>query len=399
MHRLAALSGGILFGISCFFLGRFSVPPKRLPVNLSAIPATAVSTTPAHANEAQKIRVPAATETNLQMGQTANDSSENKWSDLLSLPGSPARNSQLAAWLEKLAATDPDRAMALAAAESNLKLREQLTQAALHGWARTSPSNAVQWALSLPNAAKRETALSTAFAGMVAADPDTAMRLGSQIVAQNPDDAVGYGSRLIDALIDNGNFQKAAQWASSGDAQTQSSWMAEAYSRWAEFQPEQAAQAASGISDPAERNLALHGIIGGWAQADPAALVQFMTDLPANADRASLLSQSLERWAREDPASAAQWISDNQANPAMDQGIAVVATLDSVPPNVAVTWAEGIANPQLRSETVATVLRNWLTADKSTAENYFAATKNLLPDDRQQIAELIAARSGQTVSQ
>jgi len=47
--------------------------------------------------------------------------------------------------------------------------------------------------------------------------------------------------------------------------------MAEAYSRWAEFQPQQAAQAAAGISDPAEKNLALHGIIGGWAQADSAA--------------------------------------------------------------------------------------------------------------------------------
>jgi hypothetical protein len=393
MNRLAILGAAILFGASGFFVGRFSVQPKFRPAD-----SAAVATTPPRPNEVQPISPSAPIETSSKTVSVANNLNENKWSELLSLPGSPARNSQLTAWLENLGAADPNRAMELAAAENNLKLREQLTLAALHGWARTSPSNAAQWALSLPDASKRETALSTAFAGMIATDPEIALRMGNQIVAQNPNDAIGYGSRLIDALVDDGDFQKAAQWASSGDAQTQSPWMAEAYSRWAEFQPQQAAQAAAGISDPAERNLALHGIVGGWAQADPAGLVQFVTDLPANTDRASLLSQSLERWAREDPASAAQWISSSKASPALDQGIAVVATLESVPPNVAMTWAEGIANPQLRSETVASVLRNWLTTDQSTAENYFAATKNLLPEDRQQIAEVIAAKSGLALS-
>lgn len=392
MNKFAALGAGILLGVSCFFLGRSSVHQTTTDSKTISSPST---------NEVaiKKISPPVSVENTPTVIPAATGWTEKKWNELLSQPGSPARNSELAAQLEKLGAVDPDRAMALAAAENNLKLREQLTQAALHGWARTSPTNATQWALNLPDATKREAAISTVFAGMVAADPDTAARMGSQIIQQNPDDAIGYGSRLIDALADAGDFQKAAQWASTGDSQTRSQWMAEAYSQWAEFQPEQAGQAAAAISDPAEKDLALHGIIGGWSQADPSGLVQFITQLPVGTDRDSLLSQSLERWAREDPVAASDWIIDTRPGPAMDQGIAAVATMPTLSPSVAITWAENIASPQLRSETVANVLRNWLTTDLSTAENYFASTKDLLPDDRQQIADVIAARNGQTSAQ
>jgi hypothetical protein len=383
----------VALGIACFFAGRLSVSQKiaatgseKVPVIVTNIIVERISS-PAPAQDVKSS--PA-------MATVAGNWDKKRWNDLLYQPGDRARNAELAALLENLGATDPDKALALAAGQGNLLLREQLTQAALHGWARTSPTNAAAWALSLADAAKRETALSTVFAGVVAADPNAALRLGTQIIAQNPDEATGYGSRLIDSLIDAGKFQAAAQWALSGDSQNQSSWMAEAYSRWAEFQPAQAAQAAANISDSAERNLALHGIVGGWAQANPADLIQFVTQLPAEADRDSLLSQSLERWVKEDPTTAAQWINQSAGSPALDQGIAAVATTESLSPGVAVTWADGISNPQLRSETLVSVLRNWLTLDPSAAENYFNSAADLLPDDRQQIAEVIAARNGQT---
>ncbi|HEX4343084.1 MAG TPA: hypothetical protein VH255_06820 [Verrucomicrobiae bacterium] len=315
---------------------------------------------------------------------------------MTSQPGSPARNAALVAMLEKLAAADPDRAMALAKAEGNLKLREDLVQASLHGWARTAPTNAANWALALQDPNDRERALSTVFDGVVAVNPEEALRVGNLVIAQNPDEAAGYGARLIDALCAGGDFAKAAQMASSGGDQTRSAWMGEAYSKWAQFQPEQAADAANAIADADTRIQALHGIVGGWSEADPAGLVDFVTQLPDGSDRDSLISQSLERWAKVDPTAASQWMNNRDPALDLDQGMAAVASMDSLKPEVAVGWAESIVDPKTRSETLVTVLRNWLPDDLSAAESFFNSTQNLLPEDRKEVAGVIAALKAQS---
>ncbi len=317
----------------------------------------------------------------------------------LSKPGTPTRNATLANLLEKLAAVDPTRAMTVAQAEGNLKLREALVQASLRGWARSSPTNAASWALALPDSNDRERALSTVFTGAVAANPDGAVALGLSLIRNNPDEARGYGSSLINALCDAGDFETAAHMAAAGDEETRSGWMAGAYSRWAEFQPAQASQAAAAIEDPDVRNQALHGIVGGWAEADPAALVQFVMQLPSDAERGSLLSQSLERWVKHDPEAASQWINSHETGPDTDQGAAAVATMDSLKPDLAISWAVSVVNPKLRSETLVTVLRNWVTVDLPAAERYFQTTKDLLPEDRQEITGVIATLKGQSASQ
>jgi hypothetical protein len=297
--------------------------------------------------------------------------------------------------LEKLAAVDPRQALALAQAEGNVKLRDELLQSVLHGWARTSPLDAANWALRLSNSGDQENALRSVFNGAVAASPDEALRVGKLLIQQNPDETLGYGTRLIDALCDAGNFETAAKFAATGDQGVHSSWLAESYSKWAEFQPEQAASAADAITDPAVRNEALHGLIGGWAQADPAALVQFMSQLPAETDKGPLLSQSLAYWVKYDPESASEWINHHEPGPELDQGVAAVASLESVQPEVAIGWVESVVNRQLRSETMVQVLRNWMTIDLPAARHYFETTKNLLPADRQQLGEVFAAMSGQ----
>jgi hypothetical protein len=175
--------------------------------------------------------------------------------------------------------------------------------------------------------------------------------------------------------------------------------MAGAWSKWAEFQPDQAAAAAAAMTDPELRNQALHGIIGGWAEADPSALVQFMTQLPPDGEKGSMVSQALQRWAKVDPQAASEWMNSADTGPEMDQGVAAVASMDSLKPDVAIGWAESVVDPKLRSETLVTVLRNWVTVDLATAENYFNTTHDLLPEDRQELAGVIATLKGQTAAQ
>ena len=77
----------------------------------------------------------------------------------------------------------------------------------------------------------------------------------------------------------------------------------------------------------------------------------------------------------------------------MDEGIASVATMEALKPDVAVGWAESIVDPKLRSETLVSVLRGWATVDLAAESRYFDANQELLPDDRAEISGLIATLS------
>ncbi len=378
----------------CFYAGRLSVtsgykpaPPETPPAALPLVSDHQLATTPS----AEPVRaVPSNT------ASFTNRWDEAQWRQLLSQPGTAARNAALAALLEALATTDPQRAIALAQAEGNLNLRADLLHAALRGWGRTGAEDAAGWALDLDDPSERNAALAAVFAGAVA-NPDEAMRVGRDICRDNPGEAAVTGGLLIDAFCNNGNFAAAVQLAADGEGTVQRSiWMAEAYSRWATLQPQQAAEAASAITDPAVREEALHGVVGGWAGSDPAGLTQFLTQLPPGGDRASMLGQALQSWARLDPTTVANWINTHEALPDYDEGVAAVAGAGFIKTDVALGWAESIHDATLRSETLADVLHNWVIEDLSAAKHYFDETKNLLPEDRKKIAEIIAtAESGE----
>jgi hypothetical protein len=396
--RILWLGSGIGFGAACFLAGRLSVPAPRSATEPGKPAPASTHPSATFTSGHVSLNPPAPGETTQRPSDRIDSVpawDEKQWSQLVAQPGTPSRNAILAAMIEKLAALDPERALALAKAEGNLKLRDNLVQASLRGWACRSPTNAVAWALALPEGNERDAALGSVFAGAVAASPEEAVRLGRRLLEQYPDNAPGNGSRLVNALCDAGRFEAAAQLAASGDKTTRAVWLPGAYARWAEFQPEQAARAAAAISDPDLRNEALHGIVGGWAEADPAALVQFAATLPPETDRSSILSQAVQYWVKHDPEAASKWIVDREAKPEMDQGAAAVATLEWLKPEVALSWAESVSSPALRSETLAAVLRNWMTTDLPAARSYFEKTGDLLPEDRQQISESLAVLSGQ----
>ena len=377
-----------------FCAGRFSVSYKVTQVTPAPVPV--VQTIPEKTFAPDVVSAPASKEkTVAPIAAPGRD-----WRQLSALPRTPALVAELTAMLEKLATTDPAQALSLAQAEGNLLLRDKFLQATLCGWAHLSATNAAAWAMALTDPAARETAMASVFAGAIASNPDEAVRAGKLVIASHPDDAPGYGSRLIDALCDSGNFEAAAAFSAGGDAQQRSGWMSEAFCKWAELQPAQAAEAASAMSDPVLRNQALHGIVGGWSEADPVGLVQFVTQLPSdNTERGALLGQALDRWARQDPAAASAWINNHQTGPELDQGVAAIATTEGVKPELGVSWADSITDPQLRSQTLNLVLRNWLTIDPAAAKQFFDNTKNLLPDQRKELAEIFDSPTADTAKQ
>jgi hypothetical protein len=181
-------------------------------------------------------------------------------------------------------------------------------------------------------------------------------------------------------------------FAADTDNPSRQTWLIEAYSDWAKFQPSEAAQAAQVITDPAMRNQALRGLASGWSDVDPAGLTQFVTQLPAGESRGEMLGWALQSWAKADPTAATAWVNNNyqKIGGDMDSGLQSIATENALQPNVAVVWAEAITDPARRSDALGVILQNWVNTDPVAAKQFFAATQNLLPADREHISDIIS---------
>jgi hypothetical protein len=382
---------GIAVALIGFCAGRISVSRKPLPQASLSPTSNVTAAVPGKQADSNPEVGPFRPNSLPASSTIANCWDDSLWRELISQPGTVARNQRLAALLESLATTDPLRALSLAQQENNLKLREALVHASLRGWGSAAAGDAADWALAHTDDSARDSAMAAVFSG-AAARPESALQAAKKICADHPGEATSYGNSAIDALCDAGSFSTALELiAGNADDVQRSIWSAEAYSRWAALQPDQAAQAATALTDPTARAEALHGVIGGWAQTDPAALTHFLAEQPAGGDRGSMLGQALQSWVRRDPKAAVAWINDHEASPDFDEGVAAVASINFVKPSQALTWAESISDPRLRSETVAEVLHGWALEDLAAAKQYFANTANLLPEDRRRIGEIIAS--------
>jgi hypothetical protein len=314
------------------------------------------------------------------------------WAELSARPATPAGESEQADWIEKLARQDPQHAIALAAGQNNLRLRAALLRAAMKGWGATNPEAAVAWAQT-QTVMDQAQAVNALLQGAVE-DPAKAASVTAALIKNDSSRATEYGSDLISALTEAGQFERAAKFASEGSANNREDWMLPAYSRWAEFQPQAAVASAMQITDPGLREAALNAITVGWSPTDPKGVVDFaQNNLPPEQQKAAL-SSAIGFWADNDPAAAAVWINQNDPGVASDTGVAEIALSPQLArkPEVAVTWAESIASPQLRSETFQALLEKWAAFDLPGAENYVKNSPLLAPEDRESFADRLKLR-------
>ncbi len=313
---------------------------------------------------------------------SGNENLEVRWAELSARPGTPAGENELAGMIEKMAGLDPRRAIALAAAQTNLRLRASLLRAALKGWGATNPEAAAEWAQS-ETVMDRAQALNALLQGAVQ-DPGRAANLATALIQKDSERAMEYGSDLISALAESGQFDRAADYAVNGAGDCRDDWLLTAYSRWAEFQPQTAVASAMQIADPGLRDAALNAVTVGWAPTDPKGMMDFARNNFPPEQQNSALSSAIGFWADSDPAAAAVWINQNDLGAASDTGVAEIALSPRIAekPELAAGWAESIYNPQLRLDTLAAVVQKWIAVDFSGAENYVENSPALAPEDR-----------------
>jgi hypothetical protein len=310
--------------------------------------------------------------------------SDERWERYSKAPRTPVSERRMAAYLEELAAHDPKRAMALALSEGNFRLRQHLRGAVLQAWAAFAPDEAAASALALPDG-DRQLAIEAVFVG-AARNPGQAVQLNARLCAQEPALAGDYGQFLVTGLTEAGAYDTAVRFAAAEKSGNRSTWLNAAFFQWACHQPDQALAAFGKISDPAMRNSAFQGLILGWAMVNPAAVAAYADRLAPGEDRLQALTQALPQWASHDPVGASEWMINHfEPSPDSDTGVAAVATMPTLVnerPDVAVGWAESIAEPALRANTLRLVAQLWAKRDADAIRRFIIATPDLLASDR-----------------
>ena len=261
-----------------------------------------------------------------------------------------------------------------------------MLEAAFTGWGKMDAARAADWILAQPKGSfDSNDAIGAVLIGAAQQDPEAAIALTRHLDEVNPEQARDYGDALVYALGQNGGFQLAADFAAAGSGDLRTEWLAAAYGNWANYQPQIAAAYAMEISDPDGRAEAIDAVIPNWAQIDPKNLADFaMNNLPAGDQKNRALTDALVYWAGNDTAAAAAWLNQAGSGPEFDTGMAAVATQQDVmkQPDVALSWAQDITDPGLRSRTITAILQTWALSDRSAVMNYIRNTEDLQPDDR-----------------
>jgi len=313
--------------------------------------------------------------------QAASTPWNDRWRNILSDANTPARTRGLAALIEELAKTDPKRALELAAAETNWRLRDILRNAALRGWASVEPIAAANHALTI-RPEERRSAVEAVMQG-AAANPPEAVKTALHLCKSDTEAAGDYGHYTIAALVEVGAFNDAVQFGNQVGTDKYPFLLKSAFFQWSRNQPQEALAAVDSIKDPLVKAQAYGEAISGWAWADGKSVAEYALNLPAGCSRNDVLTEALPRWVEKDPVAATEWINKNDTGPEFDAGIEAVANLQSLiqtRPSNALELAGNISDSSRRAHAMRAIFRQWATTDVTAAKRYIDSTAN--PADR-----------------
>lgn len=365
-----------------FVAGRWTSPAIHSP----PAPAAEGSAAP---RSGATTAVPAAKVVPLKNESTTSAAWKTEWEKTAQLPPSAKRENDLAALLERLAATDAPAAIALAFTEPNLKVRTALIGAVLRGWSGVAPHEAIVWsAKHLDEHARRDTHQALV-AGLVATAEPPDQLLGL-LCRTCPELSSEYAMALIGELARTNRFPEALKAALTAPAEQLDHWVGTAFRHWGEYQPEEALKAVAGVTDSSARSTALQNLASGWAAGSPASMARYAEQLPPGEWRQTVLREALQSWVKADTAAAIKWIDQYDPEPALDSGTAAIATIPSliaVKPDIAASWAESIVDRDLRESTLGDVIRQWSQRDAAAARKYALTSKGLDDEARTRLLE------------
>jgi hypothetical protein len=123
---------------------------------------------------------------------------------------------------------------------------------------------------------------------------------------------------------------------------------------------------------------AVRAVIGAWAKTRPEDAAR-RVDSIGSVNRPSVIKELIQGWSSRNAESAAQWLLARPVGQERDGAVVVLSNrMAREDPVAGLSLAEGIADPQSRSETMSQIGREWMRVDPTAARQWISQSK--LPD-------------------
>jgi len=108
-------------------------------------------------------------------------------------------------------------------------------------------------------------------------------------------------------------------------------------------------------------------IVQRWAQTEPAQAADWVVQFPEGRLRDTAVQNLVQIWS-EQANKPTEWLDSLEDGPVRDAGIATYARkLAPWSPEIALTWAAKISNPQSQAHEIEALAQHWFALDRKAA--------------------------------
>ena len=367
-----ALVVGVLLDRVLVGHGGPAEPRKEIPLQHPAEPIPMANTT---APESTKLPSPALSEAEIP----ANPKPAAKdLATILAEPDRRQRMTDLEAFINSLAPGAYGNALRGLRRISSTNERDLASRLLVARWVQTDPEAALNFAMANRN---YEFIANEVFQSEAANDVTTA--LGRAKALTSPE--LRYQALLgVLSFMADSNPSQALQMASGlGDIPGNEPLSNVIYRQWATNDPQGAALAAAQAGGDGGWRSPISQVARTWASDDPQAAANWSVGLTDREAQMRSISQVMRQWTRDDVSGATNWANSLPPGTSYDAAAAGLATsLAANHPQDAVSWAQNISDPTMRTNVLQRVSREVMWRNPTNGAEILGAAgvpANLIP--------------------
>ncbi|MEM9016769.1 MAG: hypothetical protein AAGC68_07125 [Verrucomicrobiota bacterium] len=260
--------------------------------------------------------------------------------------------------------------------------REDAIYEILEAWGRKSPTDALTWAEDLDDYT-RSGVMDALAEGWAANDPEGAAAAVGQLLEYDFGDEFAMNVAGQWASTDPAAAANWAETLENQDARAIS--FLEVGTEWAMAEPEGAAAWIDSLASDSDKLYASLGVALGWSEHDPGSALQWAVNSVENENtRTRVIEDVMLDWSSNDPNSAAEWLNAQPPGPQNDEILSTFSSaIIDIDPESAVTWASTISDDAKRSESISSLLQEWIAMDGNRARKWVDQS-SLSPELKQQ---------------
>jgi hypothetical protein len=231
-------------------------------------------------------------------------------------------------------------------------------------WADANLNAALSWVKSLPAGPAKTQAL---------------VQMSYRWTQSSPHAAAAYTAEQNDPQLlkvvagkwAESDPQSAAQWAVGlPDGLGRDSAISSLATIWAQKNPKAAADYATRLPAGSAQNQATLAVVSAWAFTAPSQTAQWVGEFPEGPLREQALSQLMSAWAPRGSNDASQWLQNLPQTHSRDVAVSIYSSVISASsPEAAFKWADSISDDAMRNHQLQTIAHAWLEKDPAAAQD------------------------------